>query len=380
MDCTSVVGDQIPITRALSILRIYHSGVVSTWRQRDRELIALGNELRLVCPIRWNEGGRDVVLQLGEDESFVSSSRTIGRHPYGFLFNPLPIWRELRRRSIDVLDVHEEPASLAALEILVLRALSRSHSVVTFYGAQNIEKRFPPPFRWIEQWALKAASGVHVCNEEAGDIFVRKGFRGHVSVIGLGVDVERFSPASEPHANRPFTIGYVGRLERHKGVSVVIDALSVVPDARLIVVGDGPERQRLEAHAERIGVSHRVFFEGFANHDELPATYRRFDLSVVPSLTTDSWVEQFGRVAIEAMASGVPVLASRSGALPWVLRDAGALAAPEDPAAWAEAINQLVADEQIRNQLVERGLRRAHSFSWPSIAKAHSRLYQEVMK
>ena len=287
-------------TRALRVLRIYHSAVVSAWRERDRQLRARGVNVTLVSSATWDEGGRAVTCVPGSDD-FVVTARTFGTRPNLFVYDPRPIWRLLRNRTFDVIDAHEEPCSPAAAEILLIRWLARSEAPVTLYSAQNIYKRYPLPFRWMERRALRAASGVHVCNEAAGDILRRKAFRGTVEVLPLGVDIERFHPGSPPNTE-PGTlhIGYVGRLDAHKGVDVLIDAVAGVPSWTLHVIGDGPTADEIRSRARPLG--EQVVISGFVAADDLPAVYRSFDVVVVPSLETPGWIEQFCRVAVEAMA------------------------------------------------------------------------------
>ncbi len=214
----------------LAVLRVYHSGVVGEWRRRDRALRALGVDVALVSARRWNEGGGDVWLDAGDD-TFVVPARTLGRHPYRFVYDPRPLWRALRARRVDVIDVHEEPASLAAAEVMVLARLAGRRAPVCLYSAQNIEKRFPVPFRWIERATLRRAAGVHTCNRQAGRILRHKGFAGRIADLGLGVDVGALHPGSAHRragvATRGRTggdlrVGYVGRLEPHKGVEVLV--------------------------------------------------------------------------------------------------------------------------------------------------------------
>ena len=342
----------------LDVLRIYHSAVVTGWRERDRQLRALGCDVRLVSPRRWNEGGRDVELEVGRDE-FVVPAATWGRHPFLFVYNPVAIARELRRRRIDVIDAHEEPASLAALELRALARLFAPGTPIVFYGAQNIEKRYPVPFRWIERDSLRLAAGAHCCNGAAAGIFRKKGLRGVVQVIGLGVDVERFSPTSETRARSSFVLGYVGRLEHRKGLGVVLDALTQIPAVRLDVYGDGPERAEFEAKCGRLGLKDRVQFFGFAAHNQLPQIYRTFNALVIPSQRTPRWVEQFGRVAVEAMASGVPVIASDTGALPEVIGDAGVSVPARSVSGWRTAIQRLEGDSEECARLAVAGRERA---------------------
>jgi glycosyltransferase involved in cell wall biosynthesis len=376
------------------VLRVSHSAVVSAWRRRERELIALGTDLRLVTARAWDEGGRVVPL-LPTDDTFVVGAATVGTHPYRFAYDPRPIWRELRRARavpLDILDVHEEPASLAAFEVYVLARLAGHRPALGLYAAQNITKRFPPPFRWFERFLLRRAAAVHTCNEAAGQVLRGKGFSGTLCNLGLGVDLERFTApptASIPDSRDgtddppapgtgPVRVGYVGRLEAHKGVSVLIEAVAATPGVTLEIVGDGPERDALVRLVDRLGLAERVHVTGPVDHDDLPARYRRFDVVVVPSLTTPSWIEQFGRVAVEAMASGVAVVASDSGSLPEVLGDAGVLVPPADVPALAAALARLRDQPDERARLGRAGRERAHRYSWPAIAARQLALYETM--
>jgi glycosyltransferase involved in cell wall biosynthesis len=366
-----------PATGRLRVLRVHHAAVVSSWRERDRRLRQLDCDVTLVSARRWNEGGLDVTLD-AETDDFVVGARTWGRHPYSFVYDPLPLVRPMRGRLLDVIDVHEEPASLAALEMRMLRALFQRRTPIVFYGAQNIEKRYPIPFRWIERGSLRAAAGAHCCNEEAADIFRRKGLLGVTAVIGLGVDLDRFATARCAHAGG-FRLGYVGRLEERKGVRVLLAAVADLPHVRLDFYGDGPERGVLDAEIRKLGLGDRVTVHGFVPDDDLPSIYGGFDAVAVPSLRTSSWVEQFGRVAVEAMASGAPVLASDDGALREVVGDAGVLVTPGDVDAWRDAIATLAGDDAERDRLQKLGAERVRRYSWERIAAAHRAFFDEVV-
>jgi glycosyltransferase involved in cell wall biosynthesis len=377
----------------LAVLRVFHSAVVGEWRNRDRALQAEGVDEVLVSPRRWNEGGREVALDCGTD-TFVVPAATVGSHPYVFVYDPRPIWRALRSRTFDVIDVHEEPASLAAAEVMVLARLAGQRAPVCLYGAQNIEKRFPPPFHWIERATLRRAAGVHTCNQEAGAILRRKGFSGRIRDLGLGVDLVRFAPpddstdgASGPAGDgsasgdgRALRVGYVGRLEPHKGVEVLVAAVAATPGTELEIVGGGPSHAAVAQAVARSGVSDRVRLTGFVAPDELAGIYRRFDVVAVPSLETPSWIEQFGRVAVEAMASGVAVVASDSGSLPEVVADAGILVPPGDVGALAGALERLRDRPEERTRLGGAGRRRAARYGWDQVAARQLELYRSVVE
>ena len=366
-------------SRPLRVVRVYHSGVVSAWRRRDRELEQLGADVTLLTARRWNEGGDEVDLQTSDDDrDRVVGLRTLGRHPYLFLYGPIAVLRTLRRyRRADVLDIHEEPASLAAFEIWLLARLVGLTAPFALYCAQNIEKRYPPPFRWIERFLLRRAAAVHTCNDEAGRILRRKGFSGIIENLGLGVDLERFRPGEAAPTDH-LRVGYVGRFERHKGVHVLLDALADVPGASLDLIGAGPDQPALEAQIRDADLGDRVHIRGFVAQDELADYYRSIDVLAVPSLDTPGWIEQFGRVAVEAMACGVPVVASASGSLIEVVGDAGALPPPGDARALAAALRSLESCAE-RERVGAIGVRRARTWSWPAIASRQLDLYRDML-
>jgi glycosyltransferase involved in cell wall biosynthesis/GT2 family glycosyltransferase len=358
--------------RELRVLRIHHSSVLAAWRGRDRALRQRDVDVTLVSARRWNEGGRDVPIEDGDD--FVAPIRSFGSHPYTFLYDPIGLWRVLRSRPFDVIDVHEEPASLAATEIQVLAWLAGARAPFCLYSAQNIEKRYPPPFRWLEKVALRRARGVHTCNDEAIAILRRKGFRGLAVNLGLGVDLDAFRPPEE--GRQPGRhVGYVGRLERYKGVEDLLDAVGRLEDCRLTLVGEGPLEDELRRRvADRPEL--QVTFLGFVGQEDLPALYSTFDVLAVPSRATPTWIEQFGRVAVEAMACGVPVVATRTGALPEVVGAGGVLVDPGDPGNLAAGLRSVLDDSELASMLRRAAVEHASQYSWDAIATQQRELYR----
>ncbi|MFD4994019.1 glycosyltransferase [Cellulosimicrobium cellulans] len=369
----------------MRVLRVSHSAVVDAWRERERELRARGVDVRLLSACAWDEGGTTVRLVPRPGEP-VRGVRTFGSHPALFVYDPVPLWRALGQQW-DVLDVHEEPFALATAEILLLRRLRAAVSrrpapPFVLYSAQNLDKRYPWPFRSFEARALRGAAAVSVCNDEAGRIVRAKGARGRVDTIPLGVDPEVFAPA--PDAGRVdldadrLRVGYAGRLARHKGVDVLLAAVAGDDRLDLVVAGDGPDRVALEEAARPLG--DRVRFVGALEGDALVAFYRSLDALAVPSRETPGWVEQFGRVAVEAMACGVPVVASRTGALPDVVGGAGLLVTPDDPAALRAALGRLRDDGGLADRLRAAGAERAASCSWAEVARRYEELYLAAVR
>src|SRR5262249_1025710 len=144
----------------------------------------------------------------------------------------------------------------------------------------------------------------------------------------LGVDPECYvrSGKATEHVRlglAPPVVGYIGRVVPEKAVEVLVDAVAAL-DARLLIVGDGSARAGLEARPAGWPRG-KARFVGAVKDTDVPEYLAAMDVLVLPSRTTDTWAEQFGHVLIEAMAAGVPVVGSSSGAIPEVVGDAGVI-------------------------------------------------------
>lgn len=170
-------------------------------------------------------------------------------------------------------------------------------------------------------------------------------------------------------------IGFAGRLVASKGVDVLLHAASLLPaPARLLILGDGPERDLLGQMAHQLGLNGRVSFAGF-RHDVrelLPV----FDLLVVPSRTDGSPL-----IVLEAMAAGLPIVGSAVGGLPDQITHGrqGLLVPPDEPAALAKALTQLLADPALCIRMGAAGRRRATDFSHDAMVEALQRVYADAL-
>ncbi|MGQ9814916.1 MAG: glycosyltransferase [Candidatus Roseilinea sp.] len=273
--------------------------------------------------------------------------------------------RELAASRPDVLHIDEEPYNLATfLALRAASALRERHEIpvkTLFFTWQNLLRRYPPPFNWMERHVLTHVDGGIAGNQEAAQVCRAKGFAGDMPVIPqFGVDETRFRPVDG--RARPagvFTIGYAGRLVPEKGVDVLLHAVAGLPNnARLSVIGAGPERAALERLSSALGLTGQVTFQPPCPSTEMPQVYAQFDALVLPSRTRTNWKEQFGRVLIEAMACGVPVIGSTCGEIPNVIGDAGLIFAENDAEALRAQLARLIESPSLRENLARRGRER----------------------
>jgi glycosyltransferase involved in cell wall biosynthesis len=176
--------------------------------------------------------------------------------------------------------------------------------------------------------------------------------------------------ASLGPGDRP-AVGYLGRLVPEKGVAWLLESFARsrhAGEARLLIYGEGPDLGRLQRLASHLGLS--VHFGGAVPPAEVPRALAALDILVVPSLTTPAWAEQFGRVIVEAMFAGTPVIASDSGSIPEVVGDAGVLVPEGDRDALAGAIDRLLENPERRAEIGSGALSWAMSHYSPDVLGA----------
>ena len=295
--------------------------------------------------------------------------------------------RRLLAEPWDLVHCWEEPFVAAGGQIARWATSTR----LVFSTYQNLPKRYPPPFSWLERYAIRRASGWI-----AGGHTVQRALEPRLSyagkphrIIPLGVDVDVFRPSAageemkrglEWSGSGPPIVGYLGRFVTEKGLHVLTAALDAqLTPWRALFVGGGKLEAGLRTWAAKYS-DKRVRIVTGVPHDAVPGYLNAMDVLAAPSQTTRRWKEQFGRMLIEAMACGVPVIGSDSGEIPFVIGDAGEVVGETDVPAWTRTIGGLLENPARRAELATRGRQRAESiYSWPVIARQHFDFFEELL-
>lgn len=205
-----------------------------------------------------------------------------------------------------------------------------------------------------------------------------------IEVIPMGVDLERFRPAVEPRPDGPLRVLSVSRLVPEKGVEDLVLAVHLLRergvDVRATLVGDGPLRGRLEALVARLRLGDRVVVTGPLPYAGLHELHHRHDAFVMASAPRNGWQEQFGFALVEAMASGLPVLAGDSGSLDEVLGSPEQLVTPNQPTALAAGLEALAGDAELRARRGAANRRRAEErYDRRAVARQLEGFYERAL-
>lgn len=239
-----------------------------------------------------------------------------------------------------------------------------------FRGLQNID-------RWLEreQHLLLRSDRVIVVSTALQEHALAAGARpGAVTVIPNGVELGLFRRGGRDAIRDQLgieggiVIGFAGSLKPWHGVVHLVDALAKLPGThRLVIVGDGPERDALEERASDLRVRERVTFAGPVAHAQVPAYLDSMDIGAAPFEPLPNFYFSPLKVA-EYLAAGLPVVASRQGDVPLLVGDAGILYEPGDQAALTESLRRLGEDGSLRERLARNAIARAEALDWDRVA------------
>lgn len=377
----------------ISVLFTWHAAVLAANQNYLHHLAtAPGLNVTLLIPPSWDESTSMVEAHIPAVAAYRVRVDEVKKAYKGLSFRYKNIRATLQELQPDVIFLYEEPYSYVALQMMYWKRKICPNAKFIFYSWQNLDCRYSFLRRQIESYVFRHSDMAIAGSKDVEDVLRLHGYGKEIRRIPLAIDPMDFPALTDANertllrnelALSTFTIGYIGRLAQEKGLTDLLQALALLPRHcwQLLLIGSGNDEAELRQLAEQLQINERIHWIPYVKNTEMYRYYAAMDVFVLPSRTTRDWKEQFGRVLIEAMVCGVPVLGSSSGEIPIVIGDAGLVFREQDPKSLAESLEKILLNQSLRNQMAEKGKQRvlAH-YTWERVGLETARLVKEVAK
>jgi 2-deoxystreptamine N-acetyl-D-glucosaminyltransferase/2-deoxystreptamine glucosyltransferase len=290
---------------------------------------------------------------------------------------------------VDIIHVHQGE-DLATIPLgLLAKSVANVPMVITFHcsvghtfvprdASQRLMKAIGTP---LEPLGMKRADAIIVLTSRLRSLVAQHGIaQERIHVIPPGINGTLFDEVRQdplPGLRRPRVL-FVGRLVPQKNPLSMVRAANLIDEAAdIVIVGDGPERQRIEEEIADAGLGGRIHLTGFIPHDEIPSYLCHADVFAMPSQ-----YEELGSVLLEAMRTGLAIVASDTGGIPEVIEDGrnGLLVPPDDVVGFARAVNRLLRDREFAQAMSNEGRRRSLRYEWSQLAGEVLNVYAPLTK
>ncbi|HEX5368356.1 MAG TPA: glycosyltransferase family 4 protein [Dehalococcoidia bacterium] len=339
---------------------------------------ALGHEVRLIAPASDLHNLRSNSIVIGRPSS-IPAGGSIARMSMSPRLAD-PVRAVLSDERFDVVHVHEPLVSFLPIQFL---RFSNAINVGTFHAARDSGARLYAYTRRLLMASFRRLDGKIAVSQAAAGL-IAPHFPGYYNIIPNGVEVERFEAAQQPlpQLNDGMSnILFVGRLEKRKGLRYLLRAYVRVkaarPDTRLVVVGGGSSRQRraYERWCDEAGLRD-VVFAGYVSDADLPRYHHSAQVFCAPNTGNESQ----GIILLEAMAAGLPVVATNISGFAGVITHAadGMLVRPKDSDALAASLIELAGDADRRNEISQHARERAQHYSWDRVSQRVLSYYERL--
>jgi phosphatidylinositol alpha-mannosyltransferase len=355
-------------------------GVQEIVRDLRRELIRRGHEAVILTPQPREYGDTDMegIVFVGNAADFRSPLHTTTQ--ISISADNDRIDEILNREQFDIIHFHEPWVPMLSRQIM---SRSSAVHVATFHAkipetlmSRTVVKVVTPYTKSV----MKYLDELTAVSEAAAE-WVQSTTEEEVKIIPNGIDLERFSNLPKPIKLPTKSILYIGRLERRKGVKYLLEAFALlqqtVPDAHLIIAGDGPDRPKLEQTCEELGLK-SVEFKGYVTDKQKMQLLASADLFCSPAI----YGESFGLVLLEAMAAGLVTVAGNNSGYSAVLQEMGALSLvdPHNLSDFARRLEVMLSEEDLRKVWRKWAKSYVKKFSYDKVVDLYIDLYKQAIK
>ncbi len=349
----------------MRILIIDNLAVASSRRHLYRLLSKhIKEPIHMLVPESWREQG--IITYCEEEKDY---NLKIYESPFIFGYRHQRIVYLKLKKIIftvkpDIIFINSEPENFNTFHLVRTVKKYFPNTKLACASWRNIDYRsnpYPYKFGWINHLIEnynKKRIDICIAHSPSAKLILEQIGNWKVVFISPALNLKDylFQPKTLNESSNKFIIGYIGRLAQEKGVDILIRAISRLNvNAHGMIVGDGKEKENLKILARNLKIENRITWYDAVSYMEVPKLVRQFDILVLPSRNTKIWKEQFGRVLIEAMALGVPVIGSNSGDIPNVIGECGLIFKENDYEELANSIKRLTDDSDLLKTLVNRG-------------------------
>lgn len=346
-------------------------------------------EVTVAAPQFFHGSLRDTLLESepeGSNLKLIGLDAYMTKYMHLFFYNPIQL-QKLVQKGFDVAHLWEEPYILSGFQLA--QVMHRQKIPYSFFTGQSLAKDYPLPFSFFDRWVEQHSQLWIGCGQLINEAMVKKGWdEGAGQVIPLSVDTNLFKPfgnleksvKKKQYHLQGTVIGMLGRLTEEKGCEILMKTIARLDTNvpwSLFIMGSGPYGNTIKAWAKEKGISDRIHIQLF-NHQEVSKVLPLCDILLCPSQTRKFWKEQFGRMVVEAFASGVMVIGSDSGEIPYVIGNAGMIVGEADIEGWVGALKRAMTDIKLRNDYIKKGLERAPLFSSEAVAERYKECFIKI--
>ncbi len=294
------------------------------------------------------------------------------------------LWQAYKvRRKKKISLIHGVIANPAGFATMLFHQLTKTPFLLTEQSGNLDRKvrRLNPIIFWIYKKIYQEANFIQVISNSLKQTILSLGGidENKIEVIPNGIDLATFKFES-PRQKEKYRIICLARLEKYKGIRYLVEAMPQVlekfPQAKLVLIGEGPERKNLEAKIKELKIEEKVELKGELPHEKIPEELAQSHVFVGPSLE-----EGMGVVFIEAQAAGIPVIGTNIGGIPDIIENekTGLLIKPKDSQAIAQAITKIFSQPELAQNLVENAKVNLKKYDWQNISQKVFRIYQRII-
>lgn len=381
----------------MKVLAIDHLAVQKDNRHLYHHLSRFEDlDLTLLIPAKWRENYSKVKIDANESNKHIKlmvGKNIFQGRPHMSLYCSTLI-RCIREKP-DIVYVNSEPENFLTIQVIILCKTFSPSTKIIFVTWRNITyswSSFPYKLSALhyicEKITYKMADACRSFNSDGINEMKKAGFKKAIKLIPWGVDESFFCRRDSEDLRKKYrlnrlVIGFMGRFVKAKGIDTLIEALSSLKNIpiSLMLLGNGPEKDNLKKQIEAHNMCSMSVIIDTVQYSEVPHYLSCLDILVLPSRTTTTWKEQFGRVLIESMACGTIVIGSDSGEIPNVIDGAGLVFKEGDAIDLIDKIQKIVSSSDIKEDLARKGLERVRgNFSWHVIANELYGLFRRLLE